>query len=53
MGRLSEFFDYLNVDPEDLAERKMLYSRISIDDEMKKIRREFLAEKRKRQNNDR
>lgn len=46
MGRATEYFDYLNVPPDDLSERKFLYCSISITDEMKKLRRENLKLKR-------
>ena len=48
MGRATEFFDYINVDPKDLNERKQLYCSLAITDELKKIRREYLRLKRKR-----
>ena len=47
MGRLTEFFDYLKVSPDNLQERKIRYCSFSITEETKKIRREYLESKRK------
>ena len=51
-GRMTEYFDYLNCPPADLAERKQLYCSLKITDEMKKLRREHLAAQRKEGCND-
>lgn len=48
-GRLTEMFDYLNCPPEELTDRKQLYCSFAITDEAKKVRREKLAEKRKKE----
>ena len=43
---MAEFFDYLNCDPDILNERKQIYCSFEIDDEQKKIRREYRKSRR-------
>ena len=45
MGRISEFFDYINTKT-NLKEREELYTHMSINDQIKKARKEYLKRKR-------
>jgi hypothetical protein len=45
MGRISEFFDYINA-KKGLIEREELYSHLTINDKIKRARKEYLKRKR-------
>ena len=45
MGRVSEFFDYLNT-KKGLSEREELYSHLTINERIKQARKEYLKRKR-------
>jgi len=49
MSRLTQIIDYLNIEPNKLNKDyiKENYTHISIDDDLKSIRRKSLSEKRK------
>lgn len=53
MGRLSEYFDYINKEKEISAEYDMLnYTHITVTDELKKLRKKILSEKRAKNSKD-
>ena len=45
MGRITEFFDYIRTKT-NLKEREELYTHMSINDKIKKARKEYLKRKR-------
>ena len=45
MGRISEFFDYIKTKT-NLQEKEELYTHMSINDQIKKARKEYLKTKR-------
>ena len=45
MGRISEFFDYIRTKT-NLHEKEELYTHMSINDQIKKARKEYLKTKR-------
>ena len=45
MGRISEFFDYLKT-KNNLKEREELYTHLTINDKIKKARKEYLKRKK-------
>jgi hypothetical protein len=47
MGRWSQFNDFLECPPEDMAERKIRWTHLTITPELLKIRRKYRAGQRK------
>ena len=52
MGRLTDYFGFLNADPKELQLVKFNMNHLSVTEELKSVRLKHLAKKRKNQKSD-